>query len=210
MAYERQSPDYTELVKKIAAKYPKEWDLADKDKHGSRTDDFIRIFAYEAFKVDMRIGLNGKRGNPNDISKDAVAYQNDTVPFELGGCEVIDIIVGNPHGPAWQDVTLPNVAGAWIQPTKPGGVVDNPGTNGPIDNVGNGNEENKNLQSQINELKRMLEKTIKVGDKVNFKTQDWGDYKGRFVCSEKDNNGRLIANRDDVGTWEELTIGRKD
>lgn len=202
MAYERQSPDYTQLVAKIAAEFPREWDLANKEKHGERTDDFVRRFAYEAFKVDMRIGLNGKRGNPNDISKDAVAYQNDTVPAELGGCEVIDIIVGSNHKPTWQDVTLPNVAGAWVQPTNPGEVDDS--------NSGGGNQENKDIQAQINELKKILNTAIKVGDKVNFKTQDWDGQRGRIVCSEKDNNGRLIANRDDVGPWEELTIGRKD
>lgn len=202
MAYQRQSPDYTELVRKFAAEYPKEWDLANKEKHGERTDHFVKRFAYEANKVDIRIGLNGKRGNPFDISRDAVAYKNSTVPADLGSCEVIDIIVGSSHKPAWQDVTLPNVAGAWVQPVNP----DNweiPGNSNP--NSGNGD-----LQSQIDELKKLLEKTIKIGDKINLKSQDWDGIKGRYVCSEKDNNGRLIANRDDVGSWEELTIGRED
>lgn len=202
MAYERQSPDYTKLVEKIAAKYPKEWDLADKEKYGKRTDDFVKIFAYEANKVDIRIGLNGKRGNPFDISTDAVAFKNSTVPDDLGGCEVIDIIVGEGHKPAWQDATLPNVAGIWVQPVNPSDW------NAPPNNGNSGNSENTDLQRQIDEIKKLLKDTIKVGDKVNFKTQDWNGQEGKFVCSEKDNHGRLIANRDSVGGWEELTVGR--
>lgn len=203
MGYERQSPDYTQLVEHIAAKYPREWDLADKEKYGDRTTDFIRRFAYEANKIDFRIGLNGKRGNPNDLSKDAIAYKNNTVPAALGGCEVIDIMVGNGHKPAWQDVTLPNVAGAWVQPTDPDNIIDNNPTN---PNPGTGD-----LQNQIDELKRLMEQFIKIGDQITLRSLEWADYPAKFVCCDHNQGNRLIANRDEgTGPWEKLTIGRED
>lgn len=208
MAYERQSPDYTQLVANIAAKYPKEWDLANKEKHGDRTDDFIKIFAYEANKVDFRIGLNGKRGNPFDLSKDAVAYKNNTVPDRLGACEVIDIMVGNGHKPAWQDVTIistpenpDGVAGVWIQPENPNGAGN--GDSGSTPGTGD-------IQSQIDYLKSQLANVIRVGDKLTLKTQEWNGQPGKFVTGDRDNGGRLIANRDGAGTWEKLTVGRED
>lgn len=206
MAYERQSPDYTWLVAKVAGNFPKEWDLANENKYGTRTDDFIKRFAWEAHKVDPKIGLNGKRGNPFDISKDAVAYKNLTVPADKGACEVIDIIVGSNHTPSWQDATLPNVAGAWVEPQDPGQAMspDNPTTGDP------GNS-NRALQEQIDELKQQINEiaanSLKRGDNVSLKTQEWDGQQGKYVCAERNQGSRLIANRDSGGgNWETFTI----
>ena len=70
--------------------------------------------------LDSRWGRNGKRGNINDLSEDAIAYSGTNGP---GGVDIIDIIAscGSPNAqPSWQDVTQATrdrgTIGAWVQP----------------------------------------------------------------------------------------------
>src|SRR3990170_1265428 len=123
MSYQRISPDHSAWVKEIADAHPVEWEAARKREDGTRDDRFIRILAFALHQRDPNIGLNGKRGG-DEISRDALAYKNPTAP---GGSEVIDVIVGARHQPAWQDVTIPvghhehpnGVLGKFIQPVNP-------------------------------------------------------------------------------------------
>jgi hypothetical protein len=70
---------------------------------------------------DARWGRNGKRGNPNDPSHDAIAWR---MPSGPGGVAIIDIIAaaGGPDArPSWQDVTQATIAagtvGIWVAPS---------------------------------------------------------------------------------------------
>jgi hypothetical protein len=88
---------------------------------------------------DARWGRNGKRGNANDPSHDAVAYRNPASPF---GVSVVDIIgaAGSPSAsPAWIDQTQATIdartTGVWVAPSgrlpacltgDGGGSVDKP------------------------------------------------------------------------------------
>jgi hypothetical protein len=72
-------------------------------------------------REDARWGRNGKRGNVNDPSHDAIAWR---MPSGPGGVAIIDIIAaaGGPDArPAWQDVTDATIAagtvGAWVAPS---------------------------------------------------------------------------------------------
>jgi hypothetical protein len=69
------------------------------------------------------------------------------------------------------------------------------------------------MQAQIDEMKRQIEelksKMIKDGDKIGFKTEDWNGEEGMIVCSEKNQGGRLIANRTEVGPWETFKVIKK-
>ncbi len=68
--------------------------------------------------IDTNFAYNGKRGNPNDPSLDAISYYYGAGAPTEGSQEVfvVDVIAGhcgpNP-GPAWQDVTV-FAPGAWI------------------------------------------------------------------------------------------------
>lgn len=68
--------------------------------------------------ADPRFAYNGKRGNPNDPSLDAVSYDYAATPGGEGSPTVyiVDIIAGhcgpNP-APAWNDVTV-FAPGVWI------------------------------------------------------------------------------------------------
>jgi hypothetical protein len=82
---------------------------------------FTDAVASVLFAEDARWGRNGKRGNVNDPSHDALFYRGGPSPF---GGAVVDIITaaGGPDArPAWQDVTDATIAagtvGAWVQPS---------------------------------------------------------------------------------------------
>lgn len=87
---------------------------------------FIKLVAWELHKLDERFGLNGKRGNPNDLSMDAINYLGEGIGYDPTRNDrpvtVIDVIGGaggpNPK-PTWQvfnDPTIHRGPGAWVQP----------------------------------------------------------------------------------------------
>jgi hypothetical protein len=84
-------------------------------------------------REDPRWGRNGKRGNPNDPSHDAIAWR---MPSGPGGVAILDIIAaaGSPEArPAWQDVTQATIdagtVGAWVAPS---GVLPACLSGGPV------------------------------------------------------------------------------
>jgi len=130
-------PNRIDAVEAAKNRYPAEWALAHKDypQDGSRTtraqaERYIRLLAYDLNREDPRFGLNGKRGNTNDLSQDALCFQHND-GFE----SVIDVIggAGGDHpAPTWNVVGdhLPPGAPrqAWIQPQP---VSDSVPTNSP-------------------------------------------------------------------------------
>lgn len=89
-------PNYQTIVEQLAAQYPTEF----KNAHSgnAHTEDFVRIVAAYLHELDPNVGLNGKRGNPEDISDDAI---NILDPLDGPGktpdgkrCWVVDFIVG--------------------------------------------------------------------------------------------------------------------
>jgi hypothetical protein len=118
-------PDHRDDVAAAAARYPDAWGHAHTG--GPRTEEFIRLLARDLHAINPRFGLNGKRGNPGDISDDALCYRGEGDQFDPTNgnspVTVIDVIKdagwlpGFPDpSPAWG--TFPgNVhAGAWVQP----------------------------------------------------------------------------------------------
>jgi hypothetical protein len=115
-------PNYKADVERVAAENPEAW----RNCHtgNAHTEDFIRILAAELFIKDNRVGLNGKRGNPDDISDDALNYLDPadgpgTTP-QGARCWVIDVVAsaGSPDAsPTWQAFTDPqDSSGAHVQP----------------------------------------------------------------------------------------------
>jgi hypothetical protein len=128
--------DLTETIEAARKAYPKQWATAH---NGTpQSEDFIKLVvpmlsAEDVRRRDLadpknaphapRIGLNGKRGNPKDLSDDAInilgegnGHTPDGVP-----CQVVDIIAraGAPNAePAWIVFTDPkDSSGAWVSPT---------------------------------------------------------------------------------------------
>lgn len=128
-------PNYQSTVAALAAQYPAEWRAAHTG--GPQTEAFIRRLAWVLHQQDARVGLNGKRGNPSDISDDALCYdgvseKGDVDPTRGGApVTVIDCIVaaGGPNPqPAWNlaDKATPQPHAAWVQPQPVGGEVPGP------------------------------------------------------------------------------------
>jgi len=88
-----------------------------KEPHELTREVFTRLML-EGKPDSYKWGLNGKRGNPNDLSEDCGAWLNPTVPW---GCSIIDVIKGaggdNPT-PAWIDQTQATLdkgdIGIWV------------------------------------------------------------------------------------------------
>lgn len=126
------APNCRLIVEALAREYPQEF----KDCHrpelgGGRPWAFIRRVAWVLHStVDIRFGLNGKRGNVSDPSMDAVSFRNPNGP---GGVEIIDVVAGaggSHASAAWIDVTQATAAagttGAYIAPEPVTGTVPPP------------------------------------------------------------------------------------
>jgi len=127
------APNMQHIVSMLADQHPTEWSNAHKDyerqdgRDGRVTveeaTEFMQILAsYLHFNTDPQFGLNGKRGDPNDLSQDAISFKNPSGP---GGVEIIDVIVsaGTPgQQPGWNDVTQETIdagtIGIFVQPRK--------------------------------------------------------------------------------------------
>lgn len=133
-------PNHIDVVRRLKAEYPAEWSAAHRG--GPRTEDFVRRLAWELHKIDPRWGLNGKRGNPNDLSDDCVNYDGEASGGDYDPTRgnapvtVVDFIAAAPSGPTGPDGTpawshpLTPAAAAWVKP-KPvagGGTVGGGGT----------------------------------------------------------------------------------
>jgi hypothetical protein len=94
-------PNLMHEVDAARRKYPQAW--ANAHTGGPGTEDFIRLLARDLrLAHGPRWGLNGKRGNPNDISDDVIAYQGEGTAVDVTNgntaMEIIDVIgkAGNP------------------------------------------------------------------------------------------------------------------
>lgn len=126
-------PNCQHIVEQLARDYPQEWRKAHNPSGGGpETEAFIRRLAYVLHTtVDARFGLNGKRGNYNDISDDVVNWIGEGVgsdPKTGSPVTVIDVIVGaggaNPQ-PSWQMLNNPaepshRGPGGWVKPEPVG------------------------------------------------------------------------------------------
>ena len=124
MAYTPRAPIRLNTVQDVAARYPDDFDAAG---HGSTA--FVEAVVRELSTTDGDWRLVGQRGDPTDISEDAIGYvghaaQGSPVVDQLTGVhgEVIDIIASStaPPGssgrkPTWGDETAASAPHtAWV------------------------------------------------------------------------------------------------
>jgi len=101
-------PNYLEDVKAAKVKYADAWTHAHVE-GDPRKHEWITLFAADMHAKDSRVAMNGKRGNPSDLSMDALnilctsAESSGRTPEGLP-CVVVDVIGGaggpNPQ-PTW-------------------------------------------------------------------------------------------------------------
>lgn len=135
-------PNYLHVVKSVAQANPTEWKTAHTG--GPGTEDFIKILAKEINVLDAAIGLNGKRGDPNDLSDDALCFRGEGADHLVNPdgsttpASVIDVIGGaggpNPT-PTWNVVSDPAkpIKTAWVDPFA---AAEPPSTGTPFPSYG--------------------------------------------------------------------------
>ena len=121
-----KAPNRLVVVEDIARQYPTAFANAHRDGQTRfKREEFVRRVARRLWEVDGEFGLNGKRGNENDLSQDAISYRNPA--SAAGGVEIIDIVSNSkddpgkpPRAPAWFDVTQETIdkgeIGKWVKP----------------------------------------------------------------------------------------------
>lgn len=114
-------PNYLADVIAARARAPRAWAHAHREGDPERYD-FIRLLAADLHARDPRVGLNGKRGDPRDISMDALNIRGEGRGRTPEGdpCVVVDVITGaggpDPQ-PAWTVFDDPMTgSGAWVRP----------------------------------------------------------------------------------------------
>jgi hypothetical protein len=144
-----QAPNRFDAVQRVAEKCP-----------GLIANDhaFTDAVASLLYAEDHAWGRNGKRGNADDLSHDAIAYRNVNSPF---GVSIVDIIggAGGPDpSPAWIDQTQATIdartRGVWVAPRGvlppclTGAVVPVPNPVTPAPSPGPG--------AELTEIRRLL------------------------------------------------------
>jgi len=109
-------PNRLDVVQLLKDQHPDEWAAM----NAGPDLRFIKRLAATLHAIDPNFGLNGKRGNPQDLSEDCIAYKNPTVD---NGPEVADVVQahGSPQAqPAWINITADSSEGgagaAWVKP----------------------------------------------------------------------------------------------
>lgn len=82
------------VLREVAVQYPRAFKNCHKDENQHpEAWDFIILGGRELFRIDPLYGLNGKRGDSNNLSSDIIAYGHGR------GCRVFDILIGaGEHG----------------------------------------------------------------------------------------------------------------
>lgn len=107
-----QAPNRKDVVERVAAACPG-FILQDH----AFTDAVATVLNQE----DARWGRNGKRGNPNDPSHDAIAFRNPSSPFGVSVVDIIGAAGSSSASPAWIDQTQATIdartTGVWVRPS---------------------------------------------------------------------------------------------
>lgn len=96
-------------VKAAKTRYPDAWKSAHVEGDPAR-EDFIHLLAEDMHALYPEVALNGKRGNPDDISDDALNILDESGPGrtpEGQRCWVVDVIASagaSNASPAWQKI----------------------------------------------------------------------------------------------------------
>lgn len=107
-----QAPNREDVVERVASACPG-FILQDH----AFTDAVATVLNQE----DARWGRNGKRGNPNDPSHDAIAFRNPSSPFGVSVVDIIGAAGSSSASPAWIDQTQATIdartTGVWVRPS---------------------------------------------------------------------------------------------
>jgi hypothetical protein len=208
--------NYKHVVEDLARQYPSEWAAAHRG--GPDTEAFVKRLAFTLHAIDQRIGLNGKRGDANDLSDDCVCVREpgQSVDARTGeSVQVIDFIIGaggpDPRpgwGEVWDPRQMPTKA-TWVKPSAVSG-----GGTGGTGGGGGGTpiEPPTNTPTGLTraDVQAMIDASIaplpKYGDRLALRA-----HAGKVLCAEgggptEDGEAFVLTSRSGVGPWEQWTI----
>lgn len=124
-----QAPDRRDVVQAVSDADPARFACAHVESRPCKLD-WIQAVAAELHKIDQRWGLNGKRGNPADISMDVVTFRVGPTDRHVEAFDVCGGCGGGNPSVTWNNITNYATMGQpgtaiWVAP-----VVSEPG---PID-----------------------------------------------------------------------------
>lgn len=168
-----QVPNEQGALEQVAVQYPQQFACAHTGAGCSW--DWIKLAACTLHAREPRWGLNGKRGNPNDLSMDVVAWRGAGTAVDVvngGAMEIIDVIGGaggpNPRivwgvGPGG-----PGDRGAWVDPTPFCGTGVGGGNSGGNTGGGTGGGgASVNLQPLVDKLNELIAHQAALTGTVN-------------------------------------------
>ena len=150
MAYQsiwnHKTEDIERVLHEVKDEYPQAWQAAHNPQRGDKRqrEEYCQRVCARLREIGIPAGMNGKRGNPDDLSEDIIALPNvDAHGRTFGGAldtsgryaaiEIRDIIAsagpdrhGNQNGrPAFGDVTEETIrlgtVGCYVEPTPQSG-----------------------------------------------------------------------------------------
>lgn len=224
-------PNYQADVEALRAERPDLWHEA--HRKGPRTNAFARLLAWRLHQKDPNVGLNGKRGNPNDLSDDCLCYRGPaaatakSVDVRTGQrVAVIDFIAGAPNTPsdrdgtpAWNEVWDPNTIpthATWVQPAPVTGEIPTPSptpTPAPPPPAPSGvsrEEVQALIQAALAPVLAALAERPTYDSTIALQAHEG---KGKLLCAEgggpaHDYEPFQLTSRSAVGPWESWRIRR--
>lgn len=125
------APDRRDVVQAVSDADPARFACAHVESRLCKLD-WIQAVAVELYKIDQRWGLNGKRGNPDDISMDVVTFRVGPTDRHVEAFDVCGGCGGGNPSVTWNNITNYATMGQpgtaiWVAPVV---KVSEPG---PID-----------------------------------------------------------------------------
>lgn len=122
-----QAPNRKDVVQAVSDADPARFACAHQEGRSCKTD-WIKAVAWALHQTDSRWGLNGKRGNPNDISMDVVTFRIGPTDRHVQAFDICGACGGGNPSVVWNDITNFSTIGQpgtaiWVQPTAVGGAA---------------------------------------------------------------------------------------
>lgn len=120
-----QAPNRKDVVQAVSDADPGRFACAHVESRSCKSD-WIKAVAAALHATDPRWGLNGKRGNANDISMDVVTFRIGPTDRHVQAFDICGACGGGNPSVVWNDITNwatignPGTA-VWVQPVAVGG-----------------------------------------------------------------------------------------
>lgn len=124
------APNRKSVVERVSAEDPARFRAAHRE-GDPRRYDWIKAVAWALHQEDARWGLNGKRGNPDDLSMDVVTFRVGPTDRHVEAFDICGACGGGNPSVVWNDITDYQTIGqpgtaVYVKPEPVGPVVPDP------------------------------------------------------------------------------------